>query len=105
MHWAAYHFIKAFSIPSSINSKWKLTEKTPDNDGNTDEDATEDVEADNDEADIDISMGIDTSADDMDAMIGTTITSYDPGVGNGTGNPGVFQGYPYPNPSLPAPAQ
>ena len=50
-------------------------------------------------------MGIDTSADDMDAIIGTTITSYDPGVGNGTGNPGVFQGYPYPNPSLPAPAQ
>ena len=26
-------------------------------------------------------------------------------LGNGMGNPGVFQGYPYPNPSLPAPAQ
>ena len=24
-------------------------------------------------------------------------------LGIGTGNPGVFQGYPYPNPSLPVP--
>ena len=26
-------------------------------------------------------------------------------IGNGTGNPGVFQGYPYPNPSLPTPTE
>ena len=25
-------------------------------------------------------------------------------IGSGTGNPGVFQGYPYPNPSLPVPS-
>ena len=79
MHQAAYNFIKAFSILSSMNSKRKLAQKTPNNDGNIDEDATEDVEADDDEADINVSMDIDASTDDTDAMIGTTITSYDPG--------------------------
>ena len=39
----------------------------------------EDVEADDDKADIDVSMDIDASTDDTDAMIGTTVTSYDPG--------------------------
>ena len=79
MHQAAYHFIKAFGIPSSMNSKRKLAQNTPDNDGNIDEDATEDVEADDDEADIDVLSDIDASTDDTDAMIGTTVTSYDPG--------------------------
>ena len=65
MHRAAYHFIKAFGIPSSMNSKQKLTQKTSDDS--------------DDDGDIDVSMDIDASADDTDAMMGTSITSYDPG--------------------------
>ena len=68
MHQAAYHFTKALGIPLSMNSKQKLTQKTSD-----DENAPDTA----DEADI--SMEIDAFADDTDAMIGTTITSYDPG--------------------------
>ena len=78
MHRAAYHFIKALGIPSSMVSKRKLT-KTHEDDGNIDKDETEEVEVEEDEADIDVSMDIDASADDADAMMGTTITSYDPG--------------------------
>ena len=69
MHRAAYHFIKAFGIPSSMNSKQKLTQKTSDESHNDSDD----------EGDINVSMDIDASADDRDAMMGTSITSYDPG--------------------------
>jgi hypothetical protein len=73
MHRAAYHFIKALGLLSSMNSKRKVTQKTQA------PDTTEDVEAEDDEADIDVSMDVDASADDTDAIVGTTVTSYDPG--------------------------
>jgi hypothetical protein len=81
MHRAAYHFIKAFGLPSAMNSKRKLTQKTPDDDSDksVDKDAAEDGETEEDDGDIDVSLDIDASADDSDAMMGTTVTSYDPG--------------------------
>ena len=61
-----------------MDSRRKLTQKSRDDDGNGNVDM-EDVEVENDEADIDVSMDIDASADDMEAMLGTTVTSFDPG--------------------------
>ena len=58
-----------------MKSKQRLTQKTPDNDS-SDVNLTE---VEDDEADIDVLMEIEASADDTDAMMGTTVTSYDPG--------------------------
>lgn len=78
MHRAAYHFIKAFGVPSLMNSKQNLKKKTWTPDEDATEDATEAGDA-SGEGDIDVSMDIDASADDTDAMMGTSVTSYDPG--------------------------
>ena len=61
-----------------MDSRQKLTQKSRDDDGNGNVDM-EDVEVENDEADINVSMDINVSADDMEAMLGTTVTSFDPG--------------------------
>ena len=73
MHRAAYHFIKAFGVPSLTNSKRKLAKKTPD--------AQETPEAGNEDdgGNIDVSLEIDATADDAEAMLDATVTSFDPG--------------------------
>ena len=49
-----------------------------DNDGGIDRADNDTDEAEDDEADIDVSMEIDASADDADAMFATTVTDFDP---------------------------
>ena len=75
MHRAAYHFIKAFGVPSLTNSKRKLAKKTPD------AQETPEVEVGNEDdgGDIDVSLEIDATADDAEAMLDATVTSFDPG--------------------------
>ena len=73
MHQAAYHFIKAFGVPSLTNSKWKLVKKIPD------AQETPEVGNEDDGGDIDVSLEIDASADDAEAMTDATVTSFDPG--------------------------
>lgn len=63
MHRAAYHFIKALSIPS-IARKRQQTGGAEDGD---------------DKADIDVSMDIEASADDVEAMAETLIVDFDLG--------------------------
>ncbi len=59
MHCAAYHFIKALGIKS-------LTRKRQRKGGAEDDEENED-----DEADVDVSMEIEASADDVEAMADT----------------------------------
>ena len=75
MHRAAYHFIKAFGVPSLTNSKRKLAQKKPD------AQETPEVEVGNedDRGDIDVSLEIDATAIDTEAMLDATVTSFDPG--------------------------
>ena len=77
MHRAAYHFIKAFGVPSLTNSKRKLVKKIP-SAQETPEVGNEDDWGD-DGGDIDVSLEIDASADDAEAMMDATVTSFDPG--------------------------
>ena len=72
MHCAAYHFIKALDVPSLMITKSKLS--AVHHEGGDDDGADEP-----DEADIDISMGVDASAEDVEAMAATTVTNFDPG--------------------------
>jgi hypothetical protein len=80
MHRAAYHFIKALSIPSLMTTKRNFRTAAcnindEDGDGWSD---TENI-ADDDEEDISTSMDIDASPDDVEAMLATTTVDYDPG--------------------------
>jgi len=78
MHQAAYHFIKALGVLSLMKTKRKLTQKA----GAKDDKGVgvEDDEADDeDEAIIDVSMDIEASADDAEAMAATTVVDYDSG--------------------------
>jgi len=65
MHRAAYHFINALGI-SSLTKKRQRKQ------------AAEDDEED-DEADVDISMDIEASADDVDAMADTMVVDFELG--------------------------
>jgi hypothetical protein len=65
MHRAAYHFIKALGISS-------LTRKRQQKQG------AEDDEED-DEADVDVSMDIEASADDVEAMADTMVVDFELG--------------------------
>ena len=71
MHQAAYHFIKALGIPSTMKTKWKIHQ----NNGEEPKDEGEDEEEDN----IDVSMAIEADADNVEAMATTTVVDYDPG--------------------------
>ena len=75
IHRAAYHFIKAFGVPSLTNSKQKLAQKK------LDAQETPEVEVGNedDRGDIDVSLEIDATAIDTEAMLDATVTSFDPG--------------------------
>jgi hypothetical protein len=73
MHRAAYHFIQALGIPSLTRTKKTLQAGTAGNNGPENEDRAED------EADIDVSMDIEASADDVEAMAATTVVEYEPG--------------------------
>jgi hypothetical protein len=85
MHRSAYHFIKALGAPSIRTTKRKRRTTTRENtdDNDNDDDGwsrwsdREDVE-DNDE-DINTSMDVDASSNDVEAMLATTAVDYDPG--------------------------
>lgn len=80
MHRAAYHFIKALGVPSLMKTKRKLTRKGGAEDEEDNEaDGQDDEGEGEDEADIDVSLDVEASADDAEAMAGTTIVDYDPG--------------------------
>ena len=81
MHHAAFHFIKALGVPSQVIGKCKRSWKGAEDDTNNDDAEEDDVEKDDeeDEADIDISMDIDASADDVEAMAGTLVVNFEPG--------------------------
>jgi hypothetical protein len=64
MHHAAYHFIKALSI-LSLTRKWQR-KKGPEDD-------------EDDEADVDVLMEIEASADDVEAMANTVVVNFDLG--------------------------
>ena len=81
MHCAAFHFIKALGVPSQVTQTGKRkrsrkTGKSADEDNDADDaDDLEDNDADDgdeekdlDDIDIGISMGVDASADDVEAM-------------------------------------
>jgi hypothetical protein len=83
MHRAAYHFIKALSVPSLTTTKRNFRTAACENLNINDEDGdgwsdTENV-ADDDEEDISTSMDVDASPDDVEAMLATTTVDYDPG--------------------------
>jgi len=80
MHRAAYHFIRALSVPSLTNIKRKISRKKRevDNEREPDDD-DEDDDDDDDDADIDTSMAIEADAEDVEAMAAITIVNYDPG--------------------------
>src|SRR5712691_6371946 len=73
MHRAAFHFVRELSVPSTRKGKYKS--RTEDADG---DDAEGDLMGD-DNPDIDISMDIDASADDAEAMMATTVVNFDIG--------------------------
>jgi hypothetical protein len=83
MHHAAYHFIKELGVSSMRRGKRKA--KPPVNNKEDDVDLTEtegdDVESDHsdDDAEIDTSMDIEASADDVEAMKATTVVDFNPG--------------------------
>jgi len=91
MHRAAYHFIKALGIPALMKTKKTLQTRAAKNNGDVeDEDAQEEdaqeedaqeeeEEEEEDEADIDVSMDLEASADDLEAMAATTVVDFDPG--------------------------
>ena len=60
MHRGAYHFIKALDIPSLMRTRKSIME-------------------DNDEDDVDTSLDVEASSDDVNAMKQTTIVDFDTG--------------------------
>ncbi len=72
MHLAAYHFIKALGISSLIRKRQQRKQGTED-----DEEAGEEEEE--DEADVDVSMDIEASADDAEAMANTLVVNFEVG--------------------------
>jgi hypothetical protein len=91
MNLAATHFIKALGIPTSLKSKHaihgsrgkgkgnQVLEDSDDDSG--DEGSGDDVdEYDNDDKfNIEVNMEIEATSDDIEAMLGTTITNFKAG--------------------------
>ena len=80
MHRAAYHFLKALHIPSLTATKQKIHRtkggREVDNDNDLD---NNDNDLDNNDNDIDVSLEIEASADDVAAMLLTTVVDFKPG--------------------------
>ena len=86
MHRAAYHFIRALGVPSMAKTKDKISQKKGKNreesndDGGDDKEDKEDKEDEEDDIeDVDISMGVEAEADDVEAMAAISVVDYDPG--------------------------
>jgi hypothetical protein len=98
MHRAAYHFIKTLGVPSRVTGKRKRSRKGAedsdddvanadgDEEGNEDADAKKDenndadsVDDEEDDPDIDLSLDVDASANDAEAMAETLIVDFEPG--------------------------
>ena len=84
MHRAAFHFIKALGVPSRVTGKRKRSRKDAENGDDENDDGTEDDDAakigdEEDDADIDISMDVDASANDAEAMAETLLVDFEPG--------------------------
>jgi hypothetical protein len=79
MHRAAYHFLKALSIPSVTSTKRKLRVDNEQDDDEKDGNNDDQEEDDEDGGDIDISLDIEAAADDVEAMASTTIVDFEPG--------------------------
>jgi hypothetical protein len=85
MHHTAYHFVRELSIPSTRKGKSKSCAddaNVPEVGNNTvdinDEAGDLDLRGD-DDPDVDVSMDIDASTDDAEAMMGTTVIDFDTG--------------------------
>jgi hypothetical protein len=76
MHRAAYHFLKALHIPSLTTTKWKIHRTKGGGEVDNDNDSDND---DNDDNDFDVSLEIEASADDVAAMLLTTVVDFEPG--------------------------
>ena len=80
MHHATYHFLKALHIPSLTATKWKIHRTKGggevDNDNDLDND---DNNNNNNNNNIDVSLKIEASADDVAAMLLTTVVDFKPG--------------------------
>ena len=94
MNLAATHFIEALGIPTSSNSKctihgsggkgkrkWILEGNDFEDDDSDDESTGDDVDQyDNeDKFDIEVNMEIEATSDNIEAMLGTTITDFEVG--------------------------
>ena len=80
MHRAAYHFIRELSIPSTRKGKSKSRAEDANVPEVENNDADSDIDLrDDDNPDVDVSMDIDASADDAEAMMGTTLIDFDIG--------------------------
>ena len=81
MHRAAYHFIKALSIPLSMTTKSRL--HTAEKGQDVDEEDINNIDNISDNIhnidNIDVSFEIDAAADDVEAMGSTMIVNFDPG--------------------------
>jgi hypothetical protein len=88
MHRAAFHFIKALGVPSRVTGKRKRSQKDAENGDDENDDATDATEGNDtakigdkeeDDADIDISMDVEASANDAEAMAETLVVDFEPG--------------------------
>ena len=77
MHRAAYHFIKALSIPSRMMTKCNRSKKGAEDD--EDEDGGDNSLDNEDKEDVDTLLDIDASADDAEAMAETLVVDFEPG--------------------------
>ena len=75
MHRAAFHFIKALAVPSRVTGKRTRPQTEADDSDDSDIGGEEGA----DHTDIDTSMDIDASADDVEAMAETLEVNFEPG--------------------------
>ena len=83
MHRAAFHFIKALNISSWVIGKHKHLQKGAEDDGDMSDKEADDIDnTGNEEVDninIDMSMEVDASANDTEAMAETLMVDFEPG--------------------------
>jgi hypothetical protein len=79
MHRAAYHFLKALHIPSLTATKRKIHRTKGGGEVDNDNDSDNDDNDDNDDDDIDVSLEIEALANDVAAMLLTTVVDFEPG--------------------------
>ena len=81
MHHAAFHFIKALGVPSQVTQtgKRKHTQKGAEDDNDPKDDDPKDDDNKTDDTDINVSMDVDASADDAEAMAETLAINFEPG--------------------------